>query len=136
KYFPDMQVTLGGGHNVGVPASGYTGGLAAQRHGRHRHADLKADKVPPLVQGEIAAAGIGMCVVFFEAIFDVVGFGFHRDPDAHAYVVGDAPAVGLERRNDLDHALAFEYAALGHRSSHIGNVFDTGGRIKQAVGGD
>jgi hypothetical protein len=36
-------------------------------------------------------------VVFLEAVLDVLGLGFDRDPHAHADVVGDLAAVGFQR---------------------------------------
>ena len=44
------------------------GRLAAQRDARHRHADLEADQVPALVEREVAAARVGVGVVFLEAV--------------------------------------------------------------------
>jgi hypothetical protein len=52
---------------------GDAGGLAAQRHAGHRHADLQADQVPALVQREVAAARVGVGVVLLEAVLLVVG---------------------------------------------------------------
>ncbi len=58
---------------------------------------------------------------------------FDRDPHAHADVVGDLAAVGFERGDHFDHALAFEHAAFADRAGDEGDVFDAGRRIEQAV---
>ena len=43
EYFARLQVALGGGHHVSVPAGGHAGGLAAQRDAGHRDADFEAE---------------------------------------------------------------------------------------------
>jgi hypothetical protein len=88
-----------------------------------------------LYKREIASAGVGLGVVFLEAVLDVFGLGLDRDPDAHADVVRDLAAVGFQRGDHLDHALALEHAALADRARHVGNVLDAGRRVQQAVGG-
>jgi hypothetical protein len=64
-------------------------GSRAQRHAGHRIAHFQPDQVPALVQREVAAAGVGVGLVFLEAVADVLGLAFHRHPHAHADVVGD-----------------------------------------------
>ena len=91
--------------------------------------------MPALVQREVAPAGVGVGVVFLEAILDVVGLGFHRHPHAHADVVGDLAAVGFQAGDHLHHALAFQHAAFADGAGDIGDVFDTGRRVQQAVAG-
>jgi hypothetical protein len=76
------------------------------------YSDFQADQVPALVEREVAAAGVGVRVVFLEAVPHVLGLGFDRHPHAHADVVGDLAAVGLQRGDHLDHALALEHAAF------------------------
>ena len=128
-----LQVALGGGDDVGVPAGGDAGRLAAQGDARDRHADLEADQVPALVEREVAPARVGVGVVFLEAVADVLGLALDRDPHAHADVVRDLAAVRFERRDDLDHALSFEHAAFRDRPRHERDVLDARRRIEQAV---
>ncbi len=74
KQFTHGQVAFGGGHDIGVPARGHTRGFTAQGHAGNADAHFQADEVPALVKREIAACWVGVCVVFLEAVFDVLGF--------------------------------------------------------------
>ena len=89
--------------------------------------------MPALVEREVASAGVGVGVVFLEAVADVFGLAFDGDPHAHANVVGDLAAVGVERRDHLDHALALEHAAFATRPRDERNLVDARRRVTQAV---
>lgn len=55
--------------------------------------NFQANQAPALVKREIAAAGVGVCVVLSKAIFDVLGFSLDRHPNPHADVVRNFVAV-------------------------------------------
>ena len=74
-----------------------------------------------------------MRLVLFKTIFDVVGFGFNRHPDAHTDVVGNHAAVFFKARDHLNHAFAFQHTTFADRTRDIRNIFDTRGWIEQTV---
>src|SRR4051812_11912003 len=133
EHLARLKVALGGRDHVGVPAGRHARGFAAQGDAGHRHADFQPDQVPALVQREVAAARVGVCVVFLEAVLDVLGLRLHRHPHAHADVVGNGSAVGLQRGDHFHHALAFQHAAFALRARDEWDVFDAGGRVEEAV---
>ena len=82
--------------------------------------------MPALVQREIAATGVGVCVVFLKTIFDVVGLGLHGHPNAHANVIGNLAPIGFQRGDHFDHAFTLEQTAIADWASDKWNIFHAG----------
>ena len=51
--------------------------------------------MPALVQREVTPAWVGVGVVLFKAIFDVIGLGLDSHPHAHADVIRNFATIGL-----------------------------------------
>ena len=107
-----LQMRLGAGHRIGAEAGGRAGGLAAQRDGRHRDAELQPDQVIGLVHRGVAPRGIGTEPVFAEAGGDIVGAGLEHGVDAPAQVLVERAAVPRLARDHLDLALVVQGAAV------------------------
>ncbi len=91
--------------------------------------------MPALVQSEVTTTGVGVGVVLFETVFDVVGFRLDRHPHTHAYVVGDFAPIRLQRRDHLHHALALQHTPFANRARDIRNVLNARGWIQQPIAG-
>ena len=112
EHLAGAQVAFGDGDNIAAPA--LQAGRSARRAAPPTSTEMPSSS-PIRWYGLYIAAyqplAIGLQAVFLEAGRGVIVRRLEHDIDAPAQVAKHRPAVALERRDDLDHAVALQHAA-------------------------
>src|SRR3954468_21038341 len=86
-----------------------------------------------LVHRGIPAGGVGLEAVLLETGSGVFVWRLQHDVNAPAQIAEYGPAVALERRDDLDHAVLLEDAARFGCAQNIRQIIDSARREAETV---
>ena len=97
QHFAFIEITLGGGDNIGVKSGGRAGRLATQRRRRDRDAQFQSDHVGRTVERRITAAPVRHQMIFAKAAARVV-VAFEHHISAERQMVRHVAPIAVNRR--------------------------------------